>query len=100
VGLGVMHGQFVGHIVRFSQRESAFDRAWIFGRHGRTDLSADGLLSDPSVFAPLPENLTGGLRPPVEKGTAQTAQSFANQLKAAARKLPAAQQGSEDSAER
>ncbi|SDJ13357.1 VCBS repeat-containing protein [Paraburkholderia steynii] len=100
VGLGVMHGQFVGHIVRFSQRESAFDRAWIFGRHGRTDLSADGLLSDPSVFAPLPENLTGGLRPPVEKSTAQTAQSFANQLKAAARKLPTAHQGSEDSAER
>ena len=80
--------------------KAPFDRAWIFGRHGRTDLSADGLLSDPSVFAPLPQNLTGGLWPLVEKDTAQTAQSFGNQLKAAARKLPTAHQGSEDSVER
>ncbi len=47
-------GQFVQAAVRQSSAASALDQAWILGRHGRISLSADGLLSDPSVFAPLP----------------------------------------------
>ena len=96
-GLGFVPGQFIGRIVEASQRQSAFDRAWIFGRPGRASLSADGLLSDPSIFAPLPENLTGGLRPLVEKTTAQ---SFLMQLREAASRMPPALQSSEDSIER
>jgi fimbrial isopeptide formation D2 family protein/uncharacterized repeat protein (TIGR01451 family) len=98
-GLGVIPGEFVGRAVRFSQNESAFDRAWIFGRHGRTDLSADGLLSDPSVFAPLPENLTGGLRPIAEPVNARTAEGFRAQLRAAASELPPARAPSKNSVE-
>lgn len=100
VGLGLIPGEFVGRTVRFDQRESALDRAWIFGRHGRTDLSADGLLSDPSVFAPLPENLTAGLRPLVEQHKPRTADSFRTQLGAAASKLPPKHSPSKDSVER
>ncbi|CAG4916733.1 VCBS domain-containing protein [Paraburkholderia saeva] len=99
-GLGLVPGQFIGQAVRQSQQQSAFDQAWIFGRQGRVDLSADGLLSDPSVFAPLPENLTGGLRPLVEKPAAPISQSFGNQLREAAQKLPPARQKSEASVER
>ncbi|WP_235007734.1 VCBS domain-containing protein [Caballeronia humi] len=87
VGLGFVPGEFVGRAVRASQRESAFDRAWIFGRPGRTSLSADGLLPDPSVFAPLPDNLTEGWQPLVEQNTAQ---GFSTQLREAALKWPLA----------
>ncbi|CDY78958.1 T1SS secreted agglutinin RTX [Caballeronia glathei] len=96
-GLGFVPGQFVGRSVQASQRWSAFDRAWIFGRHGRTSLSADGLLSDPSVFAPLPENLTGPLRPLPEEATAQ---SFVTQLREAAMRLPPIPRNPEDFIER
>jgi hypothetical protein len=82
-------GEFVGRTVRDSQLASTFDQAWIFGRHGRVSLDADGLLADPSVFAALASHLTDGMHPPVEKEPAKTAQAFASQLHEAARKLPA-----------
>ncbi|WP_061170149.1 VCBS domain-containing protein [Caballeronia hypogeia] len=82
-------GEFVGRTVRDSQLASTFDQAWIFGRHGRVSLDADGLLADPSVFAALANHLTDGMHPPVEKEPAKTAQAFASQLHEAARKLPA-----------
>ncbi len=50
-------GQFVKAVVRQSAANSELAQAWILGRHGRISLSADGLLSDPSVFAPLPVDL-------------------------------------------
>ncbi|SAL77829.1 hypothetical protein AWB74_05238 [Caballeronia arvi] len=82
-------GQFVGRAVRDSQIASTFDHAWIFGRHGRVSLDADGLLADPSVFAALPRHLTEGMHPPVEKEASKTAEGFTSQLHKAARKLPA-----------
>ncbi|WP_250530149.1 VCBS domain-containing protein [Caballeronia sp. ATUFL_F1_KS4A] len=89
--------QFVGHAVRDSQLVSTFDHAWIFGRHGRVSLDADGLLPDPSVFAALAHHLTDGMHPPAqgetEKEAAKTAQGFASQLHEAARKLPAVRGG-------
>ncbi|WP_250519060.1 VCBS domain-containing protein [Caballeronia sp. ATUFL_M1_KS5A] len=89
--------QFVGHAVRDSQLVSTFDHAWIFGRHGRVSLDADGLLPDPSVFAALAHHLTDGMHPPAqgetEKEAAKTAQGFASQLHEAARKLPAMRGG-------
>ncbi|MFM0723404.1 VCBS domain-containing protein [Paraburkholderia strydomiana] len=80
--------QFVSNVVRDSQLESAFDRAWIFGRHGRISLDSDGLLSDPSVFAALAPHMTGGMHPPSEKETPKTAQAFASQLQAVASRSP------------
>ncbi|WP_212625520.1 VCBS domain-containing protein [Pseudomonas sp. PP3] len=50
-GLGVVPGQFVAQAVRESRVESDLDLLWILGRQGRTSLTADGLLSDPSLFA-------------------------------------------------
>jgi VCBS repeat-containing protein len=50
-------GQYVKAAVRQSAAASELGLAWILGRHGRISLSADGLLSDPSVFAPLPVDL-------------------------------------------
>lgn len=50
-------GQYVGGVVRQSSSDSEIALAWIIGRQGRVDLSADGLLGNPSVFAPLPEDL-------------------------------------------
>ena len=85
--LGGVPGQFIMQSVRDSQRAAAFDQAWIFGRHGRVDLSADGLLSDPSVFAALPHDLTGGLRPLTVTESVKTAQGFGAQLREAARTL-------------
>ncbi|WP_106853534.1 VCBS domain-containing protein [Caballeronia novacaledonica] len=85
--------QFIGRAVRDSQLVSAFDHAWIFGRHGRVSLDADGLLPDPSVFAALAGHLTEGMHPPVEREPAKTAQGFASQLHDAARKLPAMRGG-------
>ncbi|BAN26672.1 outer membrane adhesin like protein [Caballeronia insecticola] len=82
-------GEFIGRAVRDSQLASTFDQAWIFGRHGRVSLDADGLLADPSVFAALAHHLTDGMHPPADKEAAKTAQVFASQLHEAARKLPA-----------
>ncbi|WP_419710434.1 VCBS domain-containing protein [Pseudomonas sp. NFX224] len=50
-GLGIVPGQFVAQAVRESRLESDLDLLWIQGRQGRTGLTADGLLSDPSLFA-------------------------------------------------
>ncbi|HEY3600046.1 MAG TPA: VCBS domain-containing protein [Paraburkholderia sp.] len=82
-------GQYVGRIVRDSQLFSTFDHAWIFGRHGRISLDADGLLADPSVFAALAHHLTNGMHPPAEKEAPGTAQGFVSQLQTAALRLPA-----------
>ena len=97
--LAEVSGQFVMQRVRDSQRAAAFDQAWIFGRHGRTDLSADGLLSDPSVFAALPQDLTAGQRPLTATETGKTAQSFGSQLREAARTLHPARNKPEKSRE-
>jgi hypothetical protein len=53
-----MAGQFVKAAVRQSAAASELGQAWILGRHGRISLSADGLLSDPSVFATLPADMS------------------------------------------
>ncbi|MDH4566989.1 DUF4347 domain-containing protein [Pseudomonas sp. BN414] len=86
---GQIKGQFVSRAVHDSSANSDLDLAWILGRHGRTSLSADGLLPDPSVFAPTPENLTQGdaqLPPPSD---ARTAPGFRAQLREAAERLRA-----------
>ncbi|WP_166219362.1 VCBS domain-containing protein [Pseudomonas atagonensis] len=57
-GLGLVPGQFVAQAVRESRLESELDLLWIQGRQGRTSLSADGLLSDPSLFALTATDLT------------------------------------------
>ncbi len=57
-GLGLVPGQFVQQAVRTSRLESELDLLWIQGRQGRTGLSADGLLSDPSLFTLNPADLT------------------------------------------
>ncbi|AYF86679.1 DUF4347 domain-containing protein [Pseudomonas sp. DY-1] len=86
---GQVKGQFVSHAVRDSSASSDLDLAWILGRHGRTSLSADGLLPDPSVFATTPDNLTQGdaqLPPPSDS---RTAPGFRAQLREAAERLRA-----------
>lgn len=87
--LGLVPGQFVAHAVRQSSNASAEDLAWILGRHGRINLSADGLLADPSVFATGPDNLTQGdsqLPPPSDS---RTAPGLRAQLREAAERLRA-----------
>ncbi|MCY1426405.1 Bacterial cadherin-like domain protein [compost metagenome] len=86
-GLGLVQGQFVSNSVQRSQRESGLDLAWLLGRQGRTSLSADGLLSDPSVFTLDPAHLTQGPAqsdPPAEP---RNARGFTAQLHAAAQRL-------------
>ncbi|NUT76972.1 DUF4347 domain-containing protein [Pseudomonas sp. C1C7] len=56
--LGLVPGQFVADAVRDSRRESDLDMLWILGRQGRTSLTADGLLSDPSLFATSAADMT------------------------------------------
>ncbi|MCY1302850.1 hypothetical protein D9M70_525320 [compost metagenome] len=82
-------GQFVSRAVGDSRADSTLDMAWILGRQGRTSLSADGLLSDPSVFATNSDNLTQGdaqLPPPSDT---RTAPGFRAQLREAAERLRA-----------
>ncbi|MDN7144211.1 VCBS domain-containing protein [Pseudomonas sp. JQ170] len=86
-GLGLVQGQFVSNSVQRSQRDSELDLAWLLGRQGRTSLSADGLLSDPSVFTLDPAHLTQGpaqSEPPAEP---RNARGFTAQLHAAAQRL-------------
>jgi len=59
-GLGLVPGQYVADAVRESRRNAEMEMTWIFGRHGRIGLSADGLLSDPSLFAIDPGDMTRG----------------------------------------
>ncbi|MGQ7249723.1 VCBS domain-containing protein [Halomonas sp. V046] len=58
--LGEVDGRFVERGVALSRAFAEQDQILLLGRHGRTSLSADGLLSDPSLFAPTREGLTGG----------------------------------------
>ncbi|RWU19039.1 adhesin [Pseudomonas alkylphenolica] len=87
--LGLIPGQFVAGAVRVSRQASENDLAWILGRQSRINLSADGLLPDPSVFATDAEHMTQGdaqLPPPSE---ARTAPGFRAQLREAAERLRA-----------
>jgi VCBS repeat-containing protein len=90
-GLGLVPGQYVADAVRQSRLDAETEMTWILGRHGRIGLSADGLLSDPSLFAIDPAELT--------RGPAQTeqhqeprqeqrpARGFSAQLRNAAQRL-------------
>ncbi|WP_175653173.1 VCBS domain-containing protein [Pseudomonas sp. Marseille-P9899] len=82
-GLGLTPGQFVSQSVRDSRTASDQDMAWIMGREGRTGLSADGLLSDPSLFA---TDITEMTRNPshVEPEQPRPARGFSAQLRNAA----------------
>ncbi|GHD57917.1 hypothetical protein GCM10007350_06940 [Jeongeupia chitinilytica] len=86
--LGQVNGQFVTQAVRASQQFSDLDLAWMTFRHGRTSLSADGLLSDPSIYAPLREHLADAPVPQEAPAAAKTtASGFKAQLRQAAQKL-------------
>lgn len=102
--LSEVKGQFVKAAVQQSSRDSALDLAWILGRQGRISLSAEGLLGDPSVFAPLPADMLQGpvdIHPDQDHGKPQqapakppaagpSAKGFSAQLQAAAHRLPQA----------
>ncbi|WP_339488147.1 VCBS domain-containing protein [Pseudomonas sp. EL_65y_Pfl2_R95] len=90
-------GQFIHQQVLDSQFDSELDMTWILSRQERVDLTADGLLSDPSLFGASAEGMTHSWQVPEreqkqqqEPGReqqperAQTANSFQNQLKNAA----------------
>ncbi|MNE53006.1 hypothetical protein D3C80_1477060 [compost metagenome] len=79
--LGLVNGQFVASAVAQSRRASAEDQNWIDGRHGVISLTADGLLPDPSIWAPVQADMV----PQAEK-TAQPAQGFRAQLREAAQR--------------
>ncbi|WP_432732462.1 VCBS domain-containing protein [Jeongeupia wiesaeckerbachi] len=87
-GLGQVNGQFVTQVVKHSQLQSDMDLTWILSRHGRVSLTADGLLSDPSIYAPLRAHLAD-MPAPAEKATpaTKTASGFKAQLRHAADKL-------------
>ncbi|PJI50366.1 MAG: adhesin [Pseudomonas sp.] len=79
--LGVVKGQFVARAVAESRRAATLDKNWVDGRHGVISLSADGLLPDPSLWAPLPGDMVA--KP---DKTAQTARGFRAQLRDAAQR--------------
>ncbi|WP_419721981.1 VCBS domain-containing protein [Pseudomonas nitroreducens] len=79
--LGQVKGQFVARAVGESRRASDLDKRWVEGRHGVTSLSADGLLPDPSLWAPLPGDMVAK-----SDKTAQTARGFRAQLRDAAQR--------------
>ncbi|MBY5942182.1 VCBS domain-containing protein [Halomonas sp. DP5N14-9] len=56
-GLGEVPGQYVLRGVALSRLYAEQDQLLLLGRHGRTDLTADGLLADPSLYAPTREQL-------------------------------------------
>lgn len=81
-------GQFVAQSVFNSNLGSELDLAWILGRQGRIDLTADGLLSDPSLFTSDPADMIHNHQHPEAQPTqAQTARSFQHQLQTAAKRL-------------
>ena len=80
-GLGLVPGQYVAQAVAESREASERERAWIDGRHGRANLSADGLLSEPSLWAPRASDLA-----PAAEKPAQTARGFRQQLREAAQR--------------
>ncbi|AGI24460.1 outer membrane adhesin like protein [Pseudomonas sp. ATCC 13867] len=79
--LGQVKGQFVARAVGESRRASDLDKRWVEGRHGVTSLSADGLLPDPSLWAPLPGDMLAK-----NAEHAQTAPGFRAQLRDAAQR--------------
>ncbi|MVV48669.1 DUF4347 domain-containing protein [Pseudomonas sp. PB120] len=86
-GLGIVPGQFVSQAVRASRAESDLDLAWILGRQGRTSLSADGLLSDPSLFTLDAAHLTQGPAQTEARSEPRPARGFSAQLRNAAQRL-------------
>jgi VCBS repeat-containing protein len=90
-GLGLVPGQYVADAVRQSRLDAETEMTWILGRHGRIGLSADGLLSDPSLFAIDPTEL---IRGPAQTEQHQEprqeqrpARGFSAQLRNAAQRL-------------
>jgi len=79
-GLGQLEGTFVSQSVQESWLAQEQDLASFLGRHGRVSLSADGLLSDESVFAMTPQDM----RPHGAPDPAGKASSFTRQLQDAA----------------
>lgn len=77
--LGLVDGQFVAQAVANSRQASAEDKNWVDGRQGVTSLTADGLLPDPSVWAPLHQDMVAEQR-------AQPANGFRAQLRDAAQR--------------
>ncbi len=77
--LGQVNGQFVAKAVAVSRLASEEDKDWVDGRQGVTGLSADGLLPDPSLWAPLPRDM-------VPEQRAQPANGFRAQLREAAQR--------------
>jgi VCBS repeat-containing protein len=96
-GLGIVPGQFVSQAVRQSRTESELDLAWILGRQGRTSLSADGLLSDPSLFTLDPAHLTHGPAQTEASHEPKPARGFSAQLRNAAQRLHPNSRGGESS---
>ncbi|MDG9925675.1 MULTISPECIES: VCBS domain-containing protein [unclassified Pseudomonas] len=84
-------GQFVEQMVERSRFASELDLDWILARQGRIDLTADGLLSDPSLFASDPADMTRMHQAPQEQEQpeqqSQASRSFQQQLAAAAKRL-------------
>ncbi|KJJ97884.1 adhesin [Pseudomonas sp. 21] len=78
--LGQVKGQFVARAVAESRRAANLDTRWVDGRHGVISLTADGLLPDPSLWAPFPADMVGK----AEK--AQNTQGFRAQLREAAQR--------------
>ncbi|WP_188112365.1 VCBS domain-containing protein [Salinicola aestuarinus] len=58
--LQAVPGQFIGESLELSRSFVEQDRLLLLGRHGRTDLTADGLLPDPSLFAATRLGLSTG----------------------------------------
>jgi VCBS repeat-containing protein len=85
-GLGLVPGQFVQQAVRTSRLESELDLLWIQGRQGRTGLSADGLLSDPSLFTLNPADLTHSPAHAEKQQEKPRAKGFSAQLRDAAQR--------------
>nr|WP_328803626.1 VCBS domain-containing protein [Pseudomonas ullengensis] len=88
--LPAVPGQFVGQSVDQSSFQSSLDLAWILGRQSRVDLTADGLLSDPSLFASGLQDMLGEQptsSDETEAESTQTARSFQQQLQSAAKRL-------------
>ena len=81
-------GQFVARSVDNSRFGSELDLAWILGRQSRIDLTADGLLSDPSLFTSDPADMIHNQQQAsAEAPPVQSARSFQQQLQAAAKRL-------------
>ncbi|KAB0494288.1 VCBS domain-containing protein [Pseudomonas vancouverensis] len=92
-GLGLVPGQFVSQAVRDSREDSDAELAWLLGRHGRINLTADGLLRDPSLFAVDPADMTHAPSAPEKPQQARPARGFSAQLQHAAKRLHANNRG-------